>query len=297
MPDQADILRHLVAGALRTSAVGSRPSPPMVAIAGAKGGVGATTVAANLAIALAGQGRRVALVDVDFCRPDVALHFGLTPRNTTGDVLCGNCELHEALIAGPVGTQVAAGAWASPNAAQTRPSAQHRLIEQLHRLGGHVDVILLDVGCDIGETAQCYWQAADRVLLVATPDSVAIMDAYAAVKVAGTSSKEPLIDIVFNKLATSDDPLALHHRIDHSSQRFLGFGLGLGGVIHNDGLIGDALRKRVPLSAYAPESTAAADIDQIASHLQRALASPGTASASVHELKKNMRQNSHVYST
>ena len=280
MADQADILRHLVAGALRTTSSTSHSAPPLIAVAGAKGGVGTTTVAVNLAVALAGQGLRTALVDVDFCRADVALHCGLTARYTTGDVLAGSREIHEALIAGPGGIQVAAGAWASPYSQQTRPQAQHRLIDQLGRLGGHVDLILLDVGCDAQDVAQCYWQAADRILLVTTPDSVAIMDAYAAVKVAGTQCIEPQIEVVFNQLSPEDDAAELYGRIDRSCQRFLGFDVHLGGAIPRDGQVPLALRRRMPVPAHAPECAAAVALEQIASGLRASLVQPGTALAS-----------------
>ena len=267
MPEQADILRHLVAGRVRSAAASPHARPPIIAVAGAKGGVGATTVAVNVAVSLASMGARVALIDVDFCRADVALYCGVSARHTTSDLLSGRLEIHEILVAGPAGIQLAAGAWASPTAIEARPAAQHRLIDQLHRLGGHVDIILLDVGCDIGATAQQYWQAADRVLLVTTPHNVAIMDAYAAIKVAGTQCAHPQIEVIFNQLAHDDDPLALHHRIDQSSQRFLGVEVALAGAVPSDGRITEALRKRIPVFAHAPDCPAATRLEEVAQHL------------------------------
>lgn len=50
----------------------------IVAIASGKGGVGKTTVAVNTALALAGRGLRVGLLDADLYGPDAALMLGLT---------------------------------------------------------------------------------------------------------------------------------------------------------------------------------------------------------------------------
>jgi ATP-binding protein involved in chromosome partitioning len=53
---------------------------PIVAVASGKGGVGKTTVAVNLALALAAHGRRVGLVDADLYGPDVPRMLGLQRR-------------------------------------------------------------------------------------------------------------------------------------------------------------------------------------------------------------------------
>jgi ATP-binding protein involved in chromosome partitioning len=55
-------------------------SVPIVAVASGKGGVGKTTVAVNLALALAAAGRRVGLVDADLYGPDVPRMLGLRRR-------------------------------------------------------------------------------------------------------------------------------------------------------------------------------------------------------------------------
>ncbi len=52
----------------------------IVAVASGKGGVGKSTVGANLAVALAGKGSVVGLLDADMYGPDIPLVFGLTRR-------------------------------------------------------------------------------------------------------------------------------------------------------------------------------------------------------------------------
>jgi len=53
---------------------------PVIAVASGKGGVGKTTVAVNLALALAAQGQRTGLVDADLYGPDVPRMMGLRRR-------------------------------------------------------------------------------------------------------------------------------------------------------------------------------------------------------------------------
>jgi len=59
---------------------------PVIAIASGKGGVGKTTVAVNLALALTAQGPRVGLVDADLYGPDVPRMMGLRRQVEAGHV-------------------------------------------------------------------------------------------------------------------------------------------------------------------------------------------------------------------
>jgi pilus assembly protein CpaE len=59
---------------------------PMVCILGPKGGTGKTLTACNLAVAIAGMGKKVALVDLDLQFGDVGLSLGLAPERTIYDL-------------------------------------------------------------------------------------------------------------------------------------------------------------------------------------------------------------------
>jgi len=59
---------------------------PVIAVASGKGGVGKTTVAVNLALALTAQGRRTGLIDADLYGPDVPRMMGLRRRAEASSV-------------------------------------------------------------------------------------------------------------------------------------------------------------------------------------------------------------------
>lgn len=70
----------------------------VIAVTGGKGGVGKTTVAVNLSLALAKLGRRVVLLDADLRLANIDVMLGLTPTRTLADVIEGRCELRLSLI-------------------------------------------------------------------------------------------------------------------------------------------------------------------------------------------------------
>ena len=82
MPGVSDVQIEMTA-AVRTSAVaeGNRQPVPgvknVIAVGAGKGGVGKTTVAVNLAVALAQMGSRVAMIDGDIYGPNVPMMLGL----------------------------------------------------------------------------------------------------------------------------------------------------------------------------------------------------------------------------
>jgi pilus assembly protein CpaE len=68
------------------SAVAGSSAGPMICVLGPKGGSGKTLTASNLAVALAAEGARVAIVDLDLQFGDVGLALGLTPEKTIYDL-------------------------------------------------------------------------------------------------------------------------------------------------------------------------------------------------------------------
>jgi chromosome partitioning protein len=82
-----------------------------IAVINQKGGVGKTTTAVNLGVALAQMGRRVCLIDMD-PQAHATLHVGIEPRGdrpSIYDVLVGDCPLAE------VRQEVYPGFWVIPS--------------------------------------------------------------------------------------------------------------------------------------------------------------------------------------
>src|SRR5918997_846934 len=85
----------------------AQPGPvQVIAVTGGKGGVGKTSVAVNLATALASAGRRVMLLDGDLGLANIDVFLGLSPRHTMAHVLNGERSLEEIVLESPHGVQV-----------------------------------------------------------------------------------------------------------------------------------------------------------------------------------------------
>jgi len=270
--DQAHDLRRLVLNAGRGGQNELSP-PKIVVVCGGKGGVGTTTVAVNLAISLVREGRRVVLVDADFAGPDVATLCGLDEPYGAAEVLSGRRTLHEVLSRGPGGIQVLPTARGVTEAADCTPAAQERLISQLEGLGQHADYVLLDAGSGSGRVMRRFWEAADVVLLVTHPDDVAVMDAYAVIKlVCRESPLRAVVAAVANcavGAADDDDDDDVPARLDRACRRFLGMTVACAGRIPFDPCVPRAAAAESPLVIETPAGQASIALVEMASLLPR----------------------------
>ncbi len=106
MRDQASDLRHLVRIDLAQNRFPSESAdtpPRIIVVTGGKGGVGTTTIALHLAMAMSQEGQRAVLVDADFNGADATKLCQLEPRLNIFDVLEDRADVHEVLMPGPEG--------------------------------------------------------------------------------------------------------------------------------------------------------------------------------------------------
>lgn len=275
MHDQADELRELVRQSALTGAPAG-PAPKLIVMGGGKGGVGATTIAVNLAVALARQGRRIALVDADLHHGGVAALCQITERTSVLDVLHGRSALPDSFESGPSGIQVLPGAWGEAEVAECSAAMQQRFVADLKSLGHSVDIVIVDVGGERDHFVRGFWQAADRVLLVATPDTDSILEAYAAVKVllAGDASAD--VDLLVNLAREPDVAADVHRRISEACRRFLGLRIQSAGHVAADATVADAARCGQPFYVQAPRCDAARCVERVAAGLLQQLNVNGT---------------------
>lgn len=267
MHDQAHQLRRLVLGETAQGLAPAAPPPPLITVLGGKGGVGATTIAVNLTVAIAAQGRRAVLVDANLQQPDVATQCRLDQTDTLTDVLSGRRTVHEVLQRGPAGILVLPGAWAPDRVTECSELAQRRLLVELSRLGPHTDVVVLDAGCGLNPIAQRFAQASDLLLMVTSTDSVSIMDTYATIKTLPENDSRPPIRTIVNQSSDPDHAADVHRRVGEACHRFLGQTVEPAATVPSDAKIAAAAEQQTPLMVATPQAAAAQRIDELARHV------------------------------
>jgi flagellar biosynthesis protein FlhG len=264
--DQANQLRRLVQDVSRLAA--ARPvCPRLLLLVGGKGGVGTTTLAVNLAVALAQCGKRTVLADADPHGGNVALACGLDEQRNLADVIAGRRRLVEVLQPGPGGIHVAAGAWGLDFQAEGASPHGHAWIDQLPELAPQADVVLLDGGNAPSRTVDRLQQLADLALVVTTPETAAIVNAYARMKVLAQGNSRLPLQCWVNHCADAQTARQVLDRILQASIRFLSLRPQLAGHLPYDAGLRGRLTTQLPLVLSQPRSAAARQIQQLAEAL------------------------------
>ena len=155
----------------------------LIAVASGKGGVGKSTVAANLAVALARQGHAVGLLDADIYGPSVPTLLGIEGRAALEGNRLQPAFVHgiKALSMGMMTDPKKAIVWRGPMAS----SALVQMVEQAD--WGVLDVLVIDMPPGTGDIQLTLAQKLkpDGAVIVSTPQDLALIDARRAVAMFG----------------------------------------------------------------------------------------------------------------
>ena len=183
----------------RAAKKGSVGSGKALVITSGKGGVGKTTASANLGTALALRGHKTVVLDTDIGLRNLDVVMGLENRIVYNlvDVIEGTCKLSQALVR----DKHVPDLYLIP-AAQTRdknsilPGQMKELCQQLRK---DFEYIIIDCPAGIETGFQNAISAADRAVVVTTPEVSAIRDADRVIGLL-ESAGLPIPDLVINRI-------------------------------------------------------------------------------------------------
>ena len=171
----------------------------VIVITSGKGGVGKTTSTANIGTGLAKLGKSVVMIDTDIGLRNLDVVMGLENRIVYNlvDVVEGNCRMKQALIKDKRYPNL----YLLPSA-QTRDKTAvnpEQMVKLIDELRTEFDYILLDCPAGIEQGFKNAIAAADRALIVTTPEVSAIRDADRIIGLLEANEIHK-IDLIVNRL-------------------------------------------------------------------------------------------------
>ncbi len=263
----------------------ARARTPLVLVTGGKGGVGKTTLAANLGVALARMGRAPVLCDLDFGLADLSVVLKLAPAHDSDDFFAGRRTLEECLVEGPLGLRVLAAGEATHDPVHGG-ERRARLLAALAALPCAGGPALADSPAGIGPDVLDVALHAARVLLVTTPDPAALADAYRVVKAVDARAREagrevPTPEVFVNLAADAAEARAVAERLRSACERFLARSPRLVGWMPRSRGVLCASARQEPFLVSDPGSLATRAVLRLARRFSDLAILPG-ASAPAH---------------
>lgn len=276
--------------------------PDIWAVAGGKGGVGKSVVAANLALAVAQSGLRCLLVDADLGGGNQHTLFGERAPGQALDAFVAGEVSSLASVLTPSrhpGLTLAFTRCDTAGAANPKHSQKQKLIRSL-RKAEQFDLVVIDLGAGTSFNTLDLFLSARVHLVVTTPEPTAVQNAYGFIKCAAQRARTrdesaPFVPRLLVNAAHEHEADYVFSALSSVASAFMqGREPGRAGWVRNDPAMKQAVLKGSPVLAHAKNSPSAQDLLAIATSLLDECFEPITRVTDASSLARGMNEELRV---
>jgi len=235
----------------------------VIAITSGKGGVGKTTITANLGYALSALGFKVALFDADIGLANLDVMLRVNPEKNILNVLKNECSLKDVVVEVEKNLYLIPGESGEEIINFADEMSLSNFLSQLDFFEDF-DFFIIDTSAGIDKRVQLFLDAADDVIIITVPEPAAITDAYAMVKV--ISEKRDIAYMILNEVHSPKEANNIFGKIISVAKANLrkDFRLMMLGFIKNDKNIYISSTKRILFTKEYPNLPVSEQVYSIA---------------------------------
>ncbi|WP_462110996.1 P-loop NTPase [Campylobacter concisus] len=260
MNNQAQKLQNLVQSQKKAK------NTHFIAITSGKGGVGKSTISANLANVLSQNGYKVGLFDADIGLANLDVILNVKMGKNLLHVLKGECSLKDILIPINMNLILIPGESGDEILKFNNQFLFERFLDEASELD-QLDFLIIDTGAGIGGSTQLFLEAADEVVVVTVPDPAAITDAYAVIKIVSRFKNNELL--LLNMVKNEAEATRIYENVKRVANANIGPSLNLEliGYVASDKSVARSIKQRTLFTDDEVYGSASVQIKQIASNL------------------------------
>jgi len=228
-----------------------------ITVASGKGGVGKTTISANLGVALAEFGKDVTILDADIEMANLELLFGMEGMVTTlHKVLAGKAPASEAIYKGPAGVKIIPAGISLEGLRNADPDVLETVLEEIME---QTEILILDAPAGLGKSAITSLAVGQELLLVANPEISSMSDALKT-KIVAKKLGAHVLGVVLNRAGSDTTDLTVEEVQTILEATVIA-------AVPEDPEVRRSSAAGVPLVIKAPNSPAATAIKKLAGDL------------------------------
>jgi septum site-determining protein MinD len=226
-----------------------------IVVASGKGGVGKTTIAANLAVAFASLGKETVILDADIVMANLEIIMGLrNPPVALIDVLMGRLRLPEVIFEGPGGVKIIP---AGISLEGFNERNMEMLRASLREIPDNVEVLVIDAPA--GRDAAMVMDDGQEVLVVTTPQVSSVSDAL-KMKLLAEKMGAEVTGVIMNMVEGRSRELKVDEVESALDMRVIS-------IIPEEEKVKEALAEEVPFVLRYPGAMASREVMKLASTL------------------------------
>jgi septum site-determining protein MinD len=227
----------------------------VIGIVSSKGGVGKTTIVANLGVILAGEfGKKVLALDANVFAPNLGMYLGIVyPKATLNDVLHNKVPIRQAIHTHTTGLQIL------PASLPSDKVDIQKLKTKIKELAKNYDLVLLDSAPGLGDEVAAVVDAADELLIVTNPELPAVATVLKTIKLAADLNI-PIDGVILNRVRGKKYEMSRKEVSDC-------LGISVVSVIPEDEKVSEAISRWTSVALRSPNSPSSMKLKKLAANL------------------------------
>jgi flagellar biosynthesis protein FlhG len=220
--------------------------PKTIAVVSGKGGVGKSNFSLNFAISLSKKGHSVLVFDLDIGMGNIDILMGLSSKYSIADFFSNEVPLKDIITVIPEGIHYISGGTGLSKLTKISQESFDLFTQQLSLLLNNYEYIIFDMAAGISEDSLKFILSVEEIMIITTPEPTSITDAYAAMKY--ITMENPVIPfyLIINRAQSEKEGIFTFNRISKVLNHFLNKNATLLGILPDDQIVSQAVRKQTP---------------------------------------------------
>ncbi len=230
--------------------------PRVIAVTSGKGGVGKTSIVANLGYAFSRLGKKVLILDADLGLGNLDVLLGITPKYNVAHVLTGEKSIMDIVVEGPGHLQILPASSGIQEMTQLTRQQKVQILSELDEVIDQVDLLLIDTAAGISSNVLDFNVIAQEIIVVVSPEPTAITDAYALMKVLALKYAEKSCKVIVNLAQTDQQGNEVFRQLNLVTERFLDMSIEYVGSVLFDANVTKGNKQQKLVSDLFPDTHA-----------------------------------------